>query len=154
MPALRSRVCIGAGTGTSIFRLRFLIDNALPHGLAELLCAAKHDAVHVRTYGMQAAKDEQIARLQMDGIRAQQNGCMLDETSSATNRSDVCRLVTELLTINRPLFTGGRRAINKPVPATSAKARVGLPCAFRIFQRTWRPGQARFLRARRLHHDR
>ena len=114
MPALRSRVCIGAGTGTSIFRLRFLIDNALPPGLAELLCAAKHDAVHVRTYGMQAAKDEQIARLPMDGIRAQQNGCMLGETSSATNRSDVCRLVAELLTINRHLFTGGRRAINKP----------------------------------------
>ena len=53
---------IGAGTGTSIFSLRFLIDNALPRGLAELLCAAKQDAMHLRTYGMQAAKHETVAR--------------------------------------------------------------------------------------------
>jgi predicted nuclease of predicted toxin-antitoxin system len=40
--------------------LRFLIDNALPPGLAELLCNDGHDAVHIRSYGMQAATDEQI----------------------------------------------------------------------------------------------
>lgn len=40
--------------------MRFLIDNALPPRLAELLVAAGHDAVHVRTYGMQAAQDEVI----------------------------------------------------------------------------------------------
>ena len=40
--------------------MRFLIDNALPPGLADLLRSAEHDAVHVRAYGMQAAKDEEI----------------------------------------------------------------------------------------------
>jgi predicted nuclease of predicted toxin-antitoxin system len=40
--------------------LRFLIDNALPPRLADLLVAAGHDAVHVRVYGMHAAKDEEI----------------------------------------------------------------------------------------------
>ena len=40
--------------------MRFLIDNALPPHLADLLVVAGHDAVHIRTYGMQAAKDEVI----------------------------------------------------------------------------------------------
>jgi predicted nuclease of predicted toxin-antitoxin system len=40
--------------------LRFLIDNALPPLLADLLAGAGHDAVHVRAYGMQAATDEDI----------------------------------------------------------------------------------------------
>ncbi len=42
--------------------MRFLIDNALPPRLAELLLAAGHDAVHVRAYGMHAAKDEDILK--------------------------------------------------------------------------------------------
>ena len=40
--------------------MRFLIDNALPPRLAELLVSAGHDATHVRAYGMQAASDEAI----------------------------------------------------------------------------------------------
>jgi predicted nuclease of predicted toxin-antitoxin system len=40
--------------------LRFLIDNALPPRLAALLLQNGHDAVHVRTYGMHASKDEAI----------------------------------------------------------------------------------------------
>jgi predicted nuclease of predicted toxin-antitoxin system len=40
--------------------LNFLIDNALPPRLADLLVAAGHDAVHVRRYGIQSAQDDQI----------------------------------------------------------------------------------------------
>jgi len=40
--------------------VKFLIDNALPPLIADLLAEAGHDAMHVRTYGMQAAKDEEI----------------------------------------------------------------------------------------------
>ena len=40
--------------------MRFLIDNALPPRLADLFVAAGHDAVHVRAYAMQAARDEEI----------------------------------------------------------------------------------------------
>ena len=40
--------------------MKFLIDNALPPLLAELLVTAGLDAVHVRTYNMQAASDEAI----------------------------------------------------------------------------------------------
>ena len=60
MPALRCGFCFGAGTGSSLLSLRFLIDNALPPQLADLLAKAGYDAVHVRAYGMQASKDEQI----------------------------------------------------------------------------------------------
>ena len=40
--------------------MKFLIDNALPPRLANLLVAAGHDAVHVREYRMHAATDEEI----------------------------------------------------------------------------------------------
>jgi predicted nuclease of predicted toxin-antitoxin system len=40
--------------------VKFLIDNALPPRLADLLLAAGHDTAHVRTYGMYAATDEAI----------------------------------------------------------------------------------------------
>jgi len=40
--------------------VRFLIDNALPPGVACLLRHAGHDANHVRDYGLQAADDAVI----------------------------------------------------------------------------------------------
>jgi predicted nuclease of predicted toxin-antitoxin system len=46
--------------------LRFPIDNALPPRLAGLLLAAGYDAVHVRAYGMHAAKDEEILARALD----------------------------------------------------------------------------------------
>lgn len=49
--------------------MRFLIDNALPSRLADLLVAAGHDAVHVRAYGMHASKDEEILARAFDEDR-------------------------------------------------------------------------------------
>jgi predicted nuclease of predicted toxin-antitoxin system len=49
--------------------LRFLIDNALPPRLADLLLAAGYDAVHVRAYGMHAAEDEGILARALDEDR-------------------------------------------------------------------------------------
>jgi len=46
--------------------LKFLIDNALPPRLADLLAAAGEDAVHVRAYRMRAAKDEEILARALD----------------------------------------------------------------------------------------
>lgn len=47
--------------------MKFLIDNALSPLVAERLNAAGHNAIHVRSYGLQAADDDEIfARAQQE----------------------------------------------------------------------------------------
>jgi len=49
--------------------MQFLIDNALSPMIAEGLCKAGHDAVHVRDYGLQDAMDEVILERSTDEDR-------------------------------------------------------------------------------------
>src|SRR5687768_14633219 len=60
MSALRGGFRLRTRTAASSLGLKFLIDNALPPRLAELLLADGHDAIHVRDYAMQAERDEVI----------------------------------------------------------------------------------------------
>lgn len=43
--------------------MRFLIDNALSHVVAQVLQEASHEASHVRDRGLQAAADEEVFEL-------------------------------------------------------------------------------------------
>lgn len=49
--------------------MRFLIDNALSPDIAELLTAAGHDAVHVRSLSLHTARDEIIFQTAIDQDR-------------------------------------------------------------------------------------
>ena len=81
--------------------MKFLIDNALPPRLAELLVSVGHDATHVRAYGMQAASDEAI----LLGAREEERVVVpADYESSAAPGAVQARA------IRRQCFAGGRRA--------------------------------------------
>ncbi|MBV8896048.1 MAG: DUF5615 family PIN-like protein [Acidobacteriaceae bacterium] len=60
MPEVRGGFRPGTRVAAPALGVRFLIDNALPPRLAELLKQEGHDATHVRAYGMHASADADI----------------------------------------------------------------------------------------------
>ena len=81
--------------------MKFLVDNALPPQLADLLVEAGHDAVHVRDYQMQAALDEEIlARALKEGrtvISADSDFATILATSGADSPSFILFREPDLL---------------------------------------------------------
>ena len=59
-PSLRGRGSSGTSPAPRRGRMRFLVDNALSPALAVVLTDAGHDAVHVRSLGLQHAQDIDI----------------------------------------------------------------------------------------------
>jgi predicted nuclease of predicted toxin-antitoxin system len=74
--------------------VKFLVDNALPPMLAELLLAAGHDSVHIRTYGMQAETDDVIlARAMAEDriiVSADTDSARFSRTKPQTARHSFC----------------------------------------------------------------
>jgi predicted nuclease of predicted toxin-antitoxin system len=109
--------------------VRFLIDNALPPLLAELLASAGQDAVHVRRYGKQAASDD--ADTDFAAILANQQtdrpSVILFRDPNLLVASDYAAALDPALSLLEPELTSGciavfrngrlRPALCKPVSA-------------------------------------
>jgi hypothetical protein len=86
--------------------VKFLIDNALPPRLADLLVAAGYDAVHVRNYAMHAAADKEI-----------QERALTEDRIIVSADSDFSTLLAQ---------QEADRAVVCPVPGNEPAGRTGL----------------------------
>jgi hypothetical protein len=90
--------------------VKFLIDNALPPRVAELLVSMGHDAVHVRSYGMHASSDIEILQRARQESRVIPS-FILFRKPNLLRAEDYINLLTPVLQALEPELAGGRVAV-------------------------------------------
>jgi len=114
--------------------MKFLIDNALSPMIAEGLCKAGYDAVHVRDYGLQDAMDEVILERSTDEDcvlisadtdfgtllalykKRRPSFILFRKGTSRRSENQVELILKNLVAIHKPLIEGSVVVFEKKLP--------------------------------------